>query len=98
MNDDGSRVRRALQEALLPPAPATLRARLELLAHEPVPARSARWRTWGPLAAAAILLIAVGAALSGFGTSPLVPATGLTHFDEGGLAFDYPTAWRAFHY
>lgn len=55
--------------------------------------RQAKVRPWG-IAGLALVLLAALAALVG-GSSSRGP---LTRFDEGGLAFDYPTEWRVHHY
>ena len=104
MNDD-PRLRRAFQDAVLPPAPEALHARLEEIARRPAPAPRALPGRLGLLvAAAAIALVVLALALSGGGLTltptgtPSSPPTGLAHFDEGGLVFDYPAGWRVYHY
>ena len=98
MNDDEPRIRQAFREVVLPAAPEALGARLEEIARRPVPVRHLRWRPWGlAVPATAILLVTFAVAFSGGGRLAQ-PTGGLAHFDEGGLAFDYPAAWRVFHF
>jgi len=96
MSDD-PRLRQAFRALPLPTAPGPLVARLDEISRRPVPAP--RWRRgrWSVMVSVgATLLIAFAVTLSGAGR--LRPVGGLTHFNEQGLAFDYPASWRTFHY
>src|SRR5665811_1115674 len=96
MTDD-PRLRQAFRTLPLPTAPGSLVARLDEVTRRPVPARRGWRRPLGILVpVAATLLIAFVVTFSGGGR--LQPVGGLTHFDEQGVAFDYPAAWRVFHY
>jgi hypothetical protein len=102
MADEERRLRTAFEGLILPAAPQSLHARLARTAANP-PARSRVWpRASLVLAPALLVLILAALALSTGGLSPQQsrpPSAGaLAHFDEGGLAFDYPATWREFHY
>jgi hypothetical protein len=53
-------------------------------------------RTIGLLAAAT--LVATGGCSVSPNITPSGPSAALAHFEEDGLTFDYPAAWREFHY
>lgn len=102
MTDEERRLRTAFEGLRLPAAPQSLQARLARTAADP-PARSRVWpRSSLVLAPALLVLVLAALALSTGGLSPQQsppPSAGaLAHFDEGGLAFDYPATWREFHY
>jgi hypothetical protein len=99
---DEDRLRTAFEGLILPAAPQSLHARLARTAANP-PARSRVWpRASLVLAPALLVLVLAALTLSTGGLSPQQsrpPSAGaLAHFDEGGLAFDYPATWREFHY
>lgn len=102
MTDQERRLRTAFEGFILPSAPQTLHARLARTAANP-PVRSRLWpRASLVLAPALLVLVLAALALSTGGLSPQQsppPSAGaLAHFDEQGLAFDYPASWRESHY
>lgn len=103
MADDERDLRTTFRNLELPPAPASLRARLAGIAARPAMARPRPWRSLSlPAATALVVLVLVGLAVSTGGPRAQQsqrPSPGaLTHFDGEGLAFDYPATWREFHY
>jgi hypothetical protein len=101
---DEERLRTAFAGLILPAAPQSLHARLARTAANP-PARSRVWPRASLVFAPALLvlvLVLAALALSTGGLSPQQsrpPSAGaLAHFDEQGLAFDYPASWREYHY